>query len=131
MGGFLSLGQILLGELLLAGAGTSGSSAGAFAAAAFSAWTAAQISSRYTGMDLGAAMPMRTVEPVTSITSMQMSFDDSDLLACTPCDDEHRNSSLENGSGRVHPLLRRRPLEERGADGGVGGLVDDLVAAAT
>ena len=29
---------------------------------------------------------------------------DSDLLACTPCDDEHRNSSLENGSGRVHPL---------------------------
>ena len=69
--GFLSLGQFRLGELLLAVSGTSGSSAGAFAAAAFSAWTAAQISSRYTGMDLGAAMPMRTLEPVTSITSIR------------------------------------------------------------
>src|SRR6266536_2757044 len=67
--GVLSCGQMLLGELL-AGAGTSGSLAGAFAASAFSVMTASQISSRYTGMDLGAAMPMRTVEPVTSITSI-------------------------------------------------------------
>src|ERR671930_126718 len=56
---------------------------------------------------------------------------DSDLLARAPGDDEHRNSSLENGSGRLHLTLRGRALEQRGTDGGVGGLVDDLVAAAT
>src|SRR5919198_1645015 len=56
---------------------------------------------------------------------------DSDLLARAPGDDEHRNSSLENGSGRLHLPLRGRALEQRGTDGSVGGLVDDLVAAGT
>src|SRR5919201_2029037 len=73
-------------------------------------------------------MPMRTVEPVTSITSMQTSlptliFSPGRLVMMSIA-----NSSLENGSGR---LLRRRPLEQRGTNGSVGGLVDDLVAAAT
>src|SRR5262249_44248208 len=77
-------------------------------------------------------MPMRTVEPVTSITSMQTSlptliFSPGRLVMMSIAS----YSSLENGSGRLHLPLRSRPLEQRGTDGSVGGLVDDLVAAAT
>src|SRR6266545_2071285 len=76
-------------------------------------------------------MPMRTVEPVTSITSMQTSlptliFSPERLVMMSIA-----NSSLENGSGRLHLPFRGRPLEQRGTDGSVGGLVDDLVATAT
>src|SRR5919204_5773213 len=76
-------------------------------------------------------MPIRTVEPVTSITSMQTSlptliFSPGRLVMMSIA-----YSSLENGSGRLHLPLRGRALEQRGTDGSVGGLVDDLVAAAT
>src|SRR4051794_24727362 len=130
IGGIPFLGQILLGELL-AGAGTSGSSAGACAAAAFSAWTAAQISSRYTGIDLGAAMPMRTVEPVTSITSMQTSsptliFSPARLVMMSIATPPWRTDS-----GRLGLVVGTGPLEQRRPHRSVGGLVDDLVAVAT
>src|SRR3979409_1045621 len=72
---FLSV-EVVRGSLFerycfLVGVGTSSGSwsTSDAAAARFSAWTAAQISSRYTGMDLGAAMPMRTLEPLTSMIS--------------------------------------------------------------
>src|SRR3954452_24913951 len=137
IGGIPFLGQILLGELL-AGAGTSGSSAGACAAARFSAWTAAQISSRYTGMDFGAAMPMRTLEPLTSVTSTTtssptmifspgrrvMMSTGGFLLGVRVCWFERTERGLRG--------LRRRLLLEAGEEGstnrGVRGLVDDLVA---
>src|SRR3954470_1028286 len=77
-GGPSLLGWFLAGGSycwFLLGAGTSSGSwsTSDAAAALFSAWTAAQISSRYTGIDLGAAMPMRTLDPLTSITSITTS----------------------------------------------------------
>src|ERR1700742_3183651 len=87
-------------------------------------------------MDFGAAMPMRTLEPLTSITSTTTS---SPTMIFSP---GRRGMMSMRGippwipsqwSERTGGLcgLRRRLLLEAGeegrADGGVRGLVDDLV----
>src|SRR3954452_22734653 len=89
-------------------------------------------------MDLGASMPMRTLEPETSITSMttsspsmtfspgrrvMMSMDGSSL-------EPWERSDRKSGRGRCSTLGRclRRSREQRRANGSVRGLVDHLVA---
>src|SRR5919204_642570 len=79
---------------------------------------------------LGAAMPTRTVEPVTSITSIRTS---SPTLIFSPARRVMMSIAgllLGERSDR-DDLLRGRPLEQRGPDGRVCGLVDHLVAATT
>src|SRR5689334_3507994 len=98
----------------------------AAAAAAFSSLTARQISSRYTGSDFGAAIPTRTLDPLTSITSTttsspSMIFSPGRLVMMS------KVPPWERIGGRAYCVS---PLCADGrAQGRVGHLVDDLVPA--